>query len=49
MIVHDQERQTFTLNTRRTTYQMKVDEYGVLLHTYYGRRVESRDLSGVVR
>ena len=49
MIVHDQERQTFTLNTRRTTYQMKVDEYGVLLHTYYGRRVESRDLSGLVR
>ena len=28
-----------TLQTRQTTYQMKVDEYGTLLHVYYGERV----------
>ena len=30
----------FTINTRNTTYQMKADRYGVLLHLYYGRRTE---------
>lgn len=29
----------FTLNTAHTTYQMKVDRLGVLLHLYYGARV----------
>lgn len=27
-----------TINTKESTYQMMVDEYGHLLHTYYGRR-----------
>ena len=31
---------TFTLHTKNTTYQMKVDQYGVLLHLYYGARSE---------
>ena len=30
----------FTINTKNTTYQMKADRYGVLLHLYYGRRAE---------
>ena len=30
----------FTINTANTTYQMKADQYGVLLHLYYGRRTE---------
>lgn len=30
----------FTINTKNTTYQMKADRYGVLLHLYYGRRTE---------
>ena len=30
----------FTLHTSNTTYQMKADKYGVLLHLYYGRRSE---------
>lgn len=34
------ERLLFTLNTKRTTYQMHVDRYGYLLHQYYGRRTE---------
>ena len=36
MIIHNEQNQTFTLLTRNTMYQMKVDRYRVLLHTYYG-------------
>ena len=42
-------KQVFTLHTRRTTYQMKADAYRVLLHTYYGERVGSADLSYPIR
>lgn len=49
MIVHDKAKSTFTLHTRSTTYQMKVDRYGVLLHTYYGARVADTDLSYLIR
>ncbi len=30
----------FTLQTRHSTYQMKVDDFGFLLHLYYGSRTE---------
>ena len=30
----------FTLSTERSTYQMKVDQYGYLLHLYYGAHAE---------
>ena len=36
MILHDEPSGLFTLHTRATAYQMKVDEHRVLLHTYYG-------------
>ena len=49
MIVHDKQRHTFTLHTAATTYQMKVDGYGVLLHTYYGGRIAEADLSYLIR
>lgn len=49
MIVHNKESKLFTLHTRCTTYQMKVDDYGVLLHTYYGPRVGEADLSCLIR
>ncbi len=39
----------FTLHTKHTTYQMKVGAHGVLLHTYYGPRVEGCDLSYRIR
>lgn len=35
-INYQQEDQIFTLGTEHTTYQMKVDKYGFLLHLYYG-------------
>ncbi len=34
-----QEGRIFTLDTKHTSYRMKVDEYGFLLHLYYGGRV----------
>ncbi len=39
----------FTLHTKHTTYQMKAGAHGVLLHTYYGPRVEGCDLSYRIR
>lgn len=34
-----QENRIFALDTAHTSYQMKVDAYGFLLHLYYGGRV----------
>ena len=40
MAIHYQQEQgIFTLHTKHTTYQMKVDALGFLLHLYYGGRV----------
>ena len=39
-IIMNQAEQVITLQTKRSTYQMKVGDYGVLLHLYYGARVE---------
>jgi len=37
MAIHYQrEDRIFTLHTEHTTYQMKVDDFGFLLHLYYG-------------
>ena len=36
----NEEKLVFTLNTKRTTYQMHVDRYGYLLHQYYGRKTD---------
>lgn len=44
-IIISQDRRLFTLHTRTSTYQMKVDAYGFLLHLYYGPRVEDADFS----
>lgn len=39
-IIYNKKDNTFTLNTKNTTYQMKVDQFGVLLHLYYGARTK---------
>ena len=49
MILYNEQNRTLTLHTRRTTYQMKADRRGVLLHLYYGPRVEEADLSGLLQ
>lgn len=38
-IEYQQENHLFTLHTAHTTYQMKVDRFGILLHLYYGGRI----------
>ena len=40
-----EKTQTYTIETKNTAYQMKVNEKSVLLHTYYGRRIGAEDLS----
>lgn len=49
MIVLDQKNRIFTIHTLNTTYQMKADQYNVLLHTYYGPRIDDSDLSGMIQ
>ena len=44
-IIYNEQAKTYTIQTKNTTYQMKVNPLGVLLHTYYGRKVENDDLS----
>ncbi|HIQ61442.1 MAG TPA: alpha-galactosidase [Candidatus Enterenecus faecium] len=48
MIQFDKQTNTLTLHTAHTSYQMKVDEKGVLLHTYYGKRLRKGDLSRLI-
>ena len=43
ILVND-KRNLFTLHTKRSTYQMKVDALGTLLHTYYGSRIGETDM-----
>ena len=38
-IYYHQNNRIFTLETARTTYQMKADDLGFLLHLYYGAKV----------
>jgi len=38
-IIYDKEKQVFRLDTRNTTYQFRVAEFGFLEHLYYGRRI----------
>ena len=49
MIVLDRENRLITLHTQNTTYQMKVWDYDILLHTYYGPRLAGGDLSCLLR
>lgn len=36
-ITFDKEKSLFTIDTKNTSYQFEVDNYGHLLHLYYGR------------
>lgn len=38
-ICYQKEKRIFTLHTTHTSYQMKVDDYGFLLHLHYGGRI----------
>ena len=43
-IIYNDADKTYTLTTKNTMYQMKVDELGVLEHTYYGKKMEYMDM-----
>ncbi|MBE5869788.1 MAG: alpha-galactosidase [Lachnospiraceae bacterium] len=38
-ILFEEKKKIFTLETKKTAYQMMVDQYGVLLHLYYGKKI----------
>ncbi len=44
----DENKRVFTLQTCHSTYQMKADELGVLMHTYYGRKTDNSDKSNLI-
>ena len=47
-IVVDEKRKLFTLHTKNTTYQIKADIIGTLLHVYYGEKTDDSDKSYAV-
>lgn len=42
------ENNVFTLQTAHSTYQMKADDKGILLHTYYGKKTDETDYSYMI-
>ena len=47
-IFYEESGRVFTLQTRHSTYQMKADGQGVLLHTFYGEKTDNTDLSCLI-
>lgn len=47
-IIFDDKARTITLQTRNTTYQMKIDKQNALLHTYYGEKTDNTDKSYMI-
>ena len=41
----DEDKKIFFLTTKNSEYQIKIDEFGMLFHTYYGGRVGETDMS----
>lgn len=48
-IVFDKNSKVFHLNTKETEYQIKIGDYGMVLHTYYGERVGNTDMSYLIK
>lgn len=44
----DKHLNLYTLQTDESTYQMKVDDHGTLLHTYFGAPVDETDFSYLI-
>lgn len=47
-IIYNEEKKTFTIHTRNSSYQMKVSEHGHLLHLYYGKTIFDEDVSYLI-
>lgn len=39
-ISYKEDRKIITIDTAHSTYQMMIDQYGVLLHLYYGKKIK---------
>ena len=48
-ITYCEDRKLFTLQTQKSTYQMKIDACGYLRHLYYGRKCVGDDFSYLYR
>ena len=48
-IVIEKDDRLFTLCTKNSMYQMKADDKGILLHTYYGRKTDICDYSYLIQ
>ena len=47
-IIYNQTKHVFSIHTANSTYQMKVSEYGHLLHLYYGKKISDEDVSYLI-
>ena len=43
-ILRNDTDKTFTLVTKSTMYQLKIDDMGLLVNTYYGEKMEYMDM-----
>lgn len=48
-IIFSKEHKTFSLQTKNSTYQMKVSDLGHLLHVYYGDKIADEDASFIIK
>ena len=44
-IVWNPNRKLINIETKNSTYQMKIDDYGNLIHTHYGGKLQDTDMS----
>ncbi len=47
-IIFDNENKVFFLNTKNTEYQIKINEYNMVLHSFYGPAVGNEDMSYLI-
>ena len=47
-IIYEESGRVFTLQTNTSSYQMKAGEHDVLLHLYYGEKIEPYDMSYLI-
>ena len=44
-IIRNDTDKTFTLTTKGTMYQLKIDDFGQLINTYYGEKMDYMDMN----
>lgn len=48
-VTYNEKDRTITIDTQQSSYQMKIGPFGILLHTYYGKRIAGDDMSYLIR